>query len=539
MSTGPAEPDVSEDEIEEVSAALHRIGDRAPTDPQGALAELAVLRDRVRTWPTSLASARAAIEHRAAQAHRYADELDNVVAVVDSGLLWTQPGSQTDAMLRLERGMAYAQHGQQQDAETELSTAGRIFAALAITDGCAWTSSALSDVLATTGRPREALEAAEVAYDCAVAADDEPIRRRALRQQASAERQLGRTADALIHITEALDGHGNTHSRGNLRLEQGHILALANDPSAALDAYQDALTVYLQHGDILGQANVYRAVANVELQLGHTSAAEHNLKLAEARYEQYGSVTGIANILRERSIVCVDERRFDEAAAAAIRSVELFRSAGDMIGVSSALRAVARAADLKDAPTLRDGSLAESLAISEALGSDHALANAYLMSAEIGPEPNRLAHALQAAELWTRIGNPLGVAHGYALAAQAQLATEAVEALDLVRRATEAHRQARVSIRSASIRGRYDDANSSIAAPHRRLRLDRDPGGSRGRRRRHPEQPPPRTVRRDHQRPKRRRPTRDRACGRASARPRRVTRKSSAHPTRTHPDRAR
>jgi len=81
------------------------------------------------------------------------------------------------------------------------------------------------------------------------------------------QRQRGELADAFAAIEAVLATPQHPHARANALLEQGHLLAHAQDYQGADESFLGAGVEFLAYGDLLGQANAERALAVNDLRL--------------------------------------------------------------------------------------------------------------------------------------------------------------------------------------------------------------------------------------------------------------------------------
>jgi tetratricopeptide (TPR) repeat protein len=335
--------------------------------------------------------------HLAAQAFRFTDDLDAAVRTTELALEVADPISGFAAGLQLEAGMALNQRGAQAYAEDHLRGAVAIYGQLNDAAGRAWALVALADSLCGLARQDEALALVIDGEAAARASGDHRALLRALKQRAVVQRLRGDVADALISIEQVVtDTTG--HARANAFLERGHILTMTSAYAAATDDYVAANIEYAAHGDTLGLANTERALATTELLLGRDSSGLRHLDAAAALYRQLGNDSGLGYALRERSVVLLgrDATAAEQDAAEAVRA---FEASGDLLGLASAWRAVARVAAVSG----DDERVAAALANAERVALDSnnllAIAGIRLMQAEIGAPGDREEHVASSVEL--------------------------------------------------------------------------------------------------------------------------------------------
>ncbi len=108
----------------------------------------------------------------------------------------------------------------------------------------------------------------------------------------------------------------------------GDVLQFHKESDAALGSYQQALSLYRQIGDRLGEANCLRAIGDVQQFRGDRDAALGSYQQALALYSQIGAKLGEANVLAAQSRLLLDS---EPARSQALlqEALEIRESIGD------------------------------------------------------------------------------------------------------------------------------------------------------------------------------------------------------------------
>jgi tetratricopeptide (TPR) repeat protein len=405
-----------------VQALLESLGERVESEPDPVLRQLLELISEVKSWPDLSAFAWAS--YIGAQACRFLDRLDQAVGIAEAALkLAGDKIPQLAAHLRLELGMALTQAGHYTEALPALEAAAEWFAADGDTSGLARALVSLGTAHRVLGQLSSSSDLLGKAVDAAQRAEDDRLRRRALRESAVTWRHRGESVRSLEILEELLpEEPAESHGRANTLAELGHSSVQLHDLEGAQRAYRQAALLYARWNDPLGAANVERAVGNIAAQLSRYSDAMTHLNAAVTGYETAGYRHGLANALWDRSLVRLACKDTKPAMADAFRAWRLFLAARDTVGESGALRAMGQVAYALGRESLCARVLARSLRLSEANGVQLAIANTLLHQTEMtGALPERYAAAIRAASIYEQMDLPVGIAQAASHAARLAL----------------------------------------------------------------------------------------------------------------------
>lgn len=451
--TGP-----TPDNLRAVQVWLNHLDDLSESQPQAVLDASQDALPLLATWTGNDAYAWALALR--AKSFRFLDRLADVLDAAASGLEPLRGDEPVAAHLHLEAGMALNQFGRQPEAVEHLRAADRVFEAVNDEGGRAWALVSLAEAYAGSGMSTDPEPILRLALDMAERSGDSRAGRRGWKQLAVLYRHRGQPAEALEAIGLALDGDMSAHTRANYLLELGHLQAWTGDYAAADEAFQEAAAAYLQRGDLLGQANVERALATNALVLGRHVQGARRLDRATELYRTLGSADGLGYVLRERAVLRLNGGDHVGALADTEEGLASFRASADTLGLAGMLRAAARVRHTVGDSTGAYAALDEARTLVK--GGSNPLAEAGLLSleAEIGePASRRLACGREAAQLYHRMAIPTGESFALSHAAQAQadLGDIAGAARTLLV-ATRALRTSRGQIADAGRRGDHDFA---------------------------------------------------------------------------------
>ena len=246
-------------------------------------------------------------------------------------------------------------------------------------------------------------------------------------------RQDGPWAEAIGRCTTAVQAAGQTGDRpgeANALFNLGIMRRLSSDYPGAVQAQEQALSLYRDLGDRLGQANALNYLGNIRRISGdHQGAAQAQLE-ALGLFRDLGDQHGQANTLCELGAVQRMTGNYPEAAQAQEEALDLYRELGDRPGQANALNYLGAVQQVTGDYHAAARAHGEALEISRELGHLHGQASAlnFLGAAlqQAGDYP-AAAHALEEA---LTISRELGLRHRQA---------NALDELGILRRVTGDH----------------------------------------------------------------------------------------------------
>ena len=169
---------------------------------------------------------------------------------------------------------------------------------------------------------------------------DAATRADAQRGLASVLIATGRLDAAAGVLVEALDTAalaGDPTVIGRVWVESGILSYRRRDFGAARDHQARARLAFLESDDGVVIAEVFAAIANIDMAEGELDAADEQLRLALAEYREIGDRAGEARILNNLGYLRRLQGRFDDALPFHQASLELRRDIGDRVGTGRVL----------------------------------------------------------------------------------------------------------------------------------------------------------------------------------------------------------
>jgi tetratricopeptide (TPR) repeat protein len=155
---------------------------------------------------------------------------------------------------------------------------------------------------------------------------------------------LERLQGALVAAQRLADATGEA----NVLKAIGDVQQFRDEREAALASYQQALTLYRQLGDRLGEANVLKALGAVQQFRKQSDAALASYQLALTLYRQLGNRLGEANVLKAIGDVQQFRDERDAALASYQQTLTLYRQLGNRLGEANVLVALGAVQQFRD-----------------------------------------------------------------------------------------------------------------------------------------------------------------------------------------------
>jgi tetratricopeptide (TPR) repeat protein len=293
-----------------------------------------------------------------------------------------------------------------------------------------------------------------------------------------------RLDQAREYLDSALElASGDPRLEAEILLELGEVLHDSLDLDEGISAARQALAVYAERDDRLGQANALRLIADIQYAYVDVQGAMSALDSALRHYRAAGSVYGEATALHLLSHIHLGQADLDGAFEHVRSSLSQYREVGDLRGEAGAMTLLAdillNQGRITDASAAIDhavrlysaigvhgtalillgrirlvqgdvagarAALEEARVLFEKLGNCLHLANALLILGHTGlvDGDHELARnvAGQTLELYRQIGNPLGEAHALRLLGSVALDQRDTEsATDFTERAMSLYNQ--------------------------------------------------------------------------------------------------
>jgi tetratricopeptide (TPR) repeat protein len=188
----------------------------------------------------------------------------------------------------------------------------------------------------------------------------------------------GRADESLVLLNQALalfQQVGAKLGQANVLKAIGDVQSFRDDKDAALASYDQALGLFQQVGAKLGQANVLRAIGDVQSFRKEMDAALASYDQALGLFQQVGAKLGQANVLT--AIGDVQSFRDDKDAALASynQALGLFQQVGAKLGQANVLRAIGDVQSFRDDKDAALASYDQALELFQQVGAKLGQAN--------------------------------------------------------------------------------------------------------------------------------------------------------------------
>ena len=198
------------------------------------------------------------------------------------------------------------------------------------------------------------------------------------------------------------------------RLRLAGVLSFEGQQEEAERLYGEALSVYQQIGDRLGEANVQKARGDVARMQDRYEEAERLYGEALPLYRQVGDGRGQANAQQARGDVALMQARYEEAERLYGEALPLYRQIGDRLGQASVQKARGDVALVQDRYEEAERLYGQALPLYRQIGSRLGEANVQKGRGDVARMQDRYEEAEQlygeALLLYRQIGSRLGEA---------------------------------------------------------------------------------------------------------------------------------
>ena len=144
-------------------------------------------------------------------------------------------------------------------------------------------------------------------------------------------RHTGFTQPALAKIAEqVIEAYGTTFQRAQTWKSFGHIAYYRSDLDGARARYEQALPLYRQAGDVVGQANCISRLGDIALARSDYDGARARYEQALPLYRQAGDVRE-ANCISRLGDIALARSDLDGARARYEQALPLYRQAGNVL----------------------------------------------------------------------------------------------------------------------------------------------------------------------------------------------------------------
>jgi tetratricopeptide (TPR) repeat protein len=210
-------------------------------------------------------------------------------------------------------------------------------------------------------------------------------------------------------------GFEDTNLKGAVIRMLGDVQQFRDERNAALQSYQQALALFRQVGDRLGEANVLQAIGDVQQFRDDRDAALQSYQQALALFRQVGDRLGEANTLKAIGDVQQFRKETDAALQSYQQALALFRQVGDRLGEANTLKAIGDVQQFRKETDAALQSYQQALALFRQVGARLGEANVLQAIGDVQQFRKETDAALQsyqqALALFRQVGDRLGEAN--------------------------------------------------------------------------------------------------------------------------------
>ena len=152
-------------------------------------------------------------------------------------------------------------------------------------------------------------------------------------------RHTGFTQPALVEVAErAIEAHGTPFQQAQIWKAFGDLAYYRSDHDGARARYEQALPLYRQVGDVLGEANCISRLGDIALARSDLDGARARYEQALPLYQQTGDVLGEANCISGLGNIALRRSDHDGARARYEQALPLYQQVGDVLGEANCIR---------------------------------------------------------------------------------------------------------------------------------------------------------------------------------------------------------
>jgi tetratricopeptide (TPR) repeat protein len=146
--------------------------------------------------------------------------------------------------------------------------------------------------------------------------------------------------DILLEALRIFQQSGNVLGEANCIKTLGNIALHRSQHDEARAHYEEALPLYRQVGDVLGEANCIQSLGDIALARSQNDEARTRYEQALLLYRQVGDVLGEANCIKSLGNIALRRSQHDEARARYEEALPLYRQVGDVRGEANCIQSL-------------------------------------------------------------------------------------------------------------------------------------------------------------------------------------------------------
>ncbi len=230
-------------------------------------------------------------------------------------------------------------------------------------------------------------------------------------------RNFGTSEECSVLLQVVRDGtlYLSVINLGKSAFQEGEFYRRMTEMDEALRCYYEALPLFRQVGDRVGEANVLRAMGDVQQFRKELEEAMQSYEQALGLYRQVGSRVGEANVLQAMGDVQQFRKELEEAMQSYEQALGLYRQVGSRVGEANVLRAMGDVQQFRKELEEAMQSYEQALGLYRQVGSRVGEANVLQAMGDVQQFRKELEEAMQSYEqalgLYRQVGSRVGEAN--------------------------------------------------------------------------------------------------------------------------------
>ncbi|HEV7843400.1 MAG TPA: tetratricopeptide repeat protein, partial [Pyrinomonadaceae bacterium] len=144
--------------------------------------------------------------------------------------------------------------------------------------------------------------------------------------------------DILLEALRIFQQSGDVLGEANCIERLGDIALMRSWHDEARVRYGEALSLYRQMGAVIGEANCIERLGDIALRTSQHDEARARFEEALPLHRQVGDTLGEANCIQSLGDIALDRSQYDEAHARYEEALPLFRQIGDALGEGNCIK---------------------------------------------------------------------------------------------------------------------------------------------------------------------------------------------------------
>ncbi|HEX8493663.1 MAG TPA: tetratricopeptide repeat protein [Pyrinomonadaceae bacterium] len=234
---------------------------------------------------------------------------------------------------------------------------------------------------------------------------------------------------ALLEALRIYQQSGEVLGEANCIQTLGDIALRRSQYDEARERFEQALSLYRQVDDVLGEANCIYRLGEIALRRLQYDEARERFEQALPLYKHIGSVLGEANCIQNLGVIALKRSQYDEARERFEQALPLFQQVGEVLGEANCIQYLGvialRRSQYDEARERFEQALSLYRQIGDVLGEANCIQGLGDITLAKGQDDNAKILFFDALELYQRISEPYSL--GWTHRRLARLATDETE----------------------------------------------------------------------------------------------------------------